>query len=68
MWLVVAAVLMSVVSVYYYLRVVVAMCFRERTEPASGRASPATAAVLVVLAGVVPPLGVLPGPVPALVQ
>jgi NADH-quinone oxidoreductase subunit N len=67
-WLVVAAVLMSVVSVYYYLRIVVAMYFRERTEPASGYASPATAAVLIVLAGVVLLLGVLPGPVLALVQ
>ena len=67
-WLVVAAVLLSVVSVYYYLRIVVAMYFRERPEPASGYASPATAAVLIVLVAVVLLLGVLPSPVLALVQ
>jgi NADH-quinone oxidoreductase subunit N len=66
-WLVVAAVLMSVVSVYYYLRIVVAMYFRERPEPASGYASPATGVVLVLLAAVVLLLGVLPGPLLALV-
>jgi NADH-quinone oxidoreductase subunit N len=66
-WLVVAAVLMSVVSVYYYLRIVVAMYFRERPEAASGYASPATAVVLVLLAAVVLLLGVLPGPLLALV-
>jgi NADH-quinone oxidoreductase subunit N len=67
-WLVVAAVLNSVVSVYYYLRIVVAMYFRERAEPARGYASPATAVVLVLLAAVVLLLGVLPSPVLALVQ
>jgi NADH-quinone oxidoreductase subunit N len=58
---------MSVVSVYYYLRIVVAMYFRERPEPASGYASPATGVVLVLLAAVVLLLGVLPGPLLALV-
>jgi NADH-quinone oxidoreductase subunit N len=67
-WLVVAAVLNSVVSVYYYLRIVVAMYFRDRPEPARGYASPATGVVLVVLAAVVLLLGVLPSPVLALVQ
>jgi NADH-quinone oxidoreductase subunit N len=67
-WLVVAAVLNSVVSVYYYLRIVVAMYFRERAEPARGYASPATAVVLVLLAAVVLLLGVLPSPLLALVQ
>jgi len=66
-WLVVAAVLMSVVSVYYYLRIVVAMYFRERPEPAAGYSSPATGVVLVLLAAVVLLLGVLPGPLLALV-
>jgi len=66
-WLVVAAVLMSVVSVYYYLRIVVAVYFRERPEPAAGYSSPATGVVLVLLAAVVLLLGVLPGPLLALV-
>jgi len=67
-WLVVAAVLNSVISVYYYLRIVVAMYFRDRPEPAQGYASPATGVVLVVLAAVVLLLGVLPSPLLALVQ
>jgi len=67
-WLVVAAVLNSLISVYYYLRIVVAMHFRERPEPARGYASPATAVVLVLLAVVVLLLGVLPSPLLALVQ
>jgi hypothetical protein len=41
--------------------------FRERPEPAAGYASPATGVVLVLLAALVLLLGVLPGPVLALV-
>jgi NADH-quinone oxidoreductase subunit N len=67
-WLVVTAVLMSVVSVYYYLRIVVAMYFRDRAEPAAGYPSLVTGIVLVLLAAVVLLLGVLPAPVMALVQ
>jgi NADH-quinone oxidoreductase subunit N len=67
-WLVVAAVLLSVVSVYYYLRIVVAMYFRERAEPASGYRSSAIAVVLVLLAAAVLLLGVLPSPVMNLVR
>ena len=67
-WLVVTAVLMSVVSVYYYLRIVVAMYFRDRAEPTAGYPSLVTGIVLVLLAAVVLLLGVLPAPVMALVQ
>jgi NADH-quinone oxidoreductase subunit N len=67
-WLVVAGVLNSVVSVYYYLRLVVAMYFRERAEPARGYVSSATAVVLILLAAVVLLMGVLPTPFLALVQ
>ena len=52
----------------YYLRIVVAMYFRDRPELARGYASPATGVALVVLAAVVVLLGVLPSPVLALVQ
>jgi len=67
-WLVVAAVLNSVVSVYYYLRVVVAMYFRDRPEEAAGYRSPATGVVLALLAALVLLLGVLPGPALALLR
>jgi len=62
-WLVVAAVLLSVVSVYYYLRIVVAMYFHERKDAPAGYASVPTGAVLVLLAAVVLMLGVMPAPV-----
>jgi NADH-quinone oxidoreductase subunit N len=65
-WLVVAAVLNSVVSVYYYLRIVVAMYFREGKLCDEGYASPATGVVLVVLAALVLMLGVAPSPLMAL--
>ena len=67
-WLGVAAVLNSVVSVYYYLRVVVAMYFRDRPEEAAGYRSPATGVVLALLAALVLLLGVLPGPALALLR
>jgi NADH-quinone oxidoreductase subunit N len=60
LWLVVAGVLNSVVSVYYYLRIVVAMYFREPTrdaKPISSRSMGAAigiCAVVVLLMGVVP--------------
>jgi len=69
LWLVIAGVLNSVVSVYYYLRIVVAMYFRDRPgEGFKSYPSLATGLVLVVLAAVVLMLGVWPAPVMALVQ
>lgn len=67
-WLVVAAVVNSVVSVYFYLRIVVAMYFRERAEEFRSYPSLATGVVLVLLAVLVIGLGVLPGPWIAVVQ
>jgi NADH-quinone oxidoreductase subunit N len=67
-WLVVAAVLNSVISVYYYLRIVIAMYFRERPEAATGYASPATGVVVAVLALLVLLLGIVPSPFLALAQ
>ena len=59
-WLVVAAVLNSVVSVYYYLRIVVAMYFRDRAgEDFESYPSLATGVVLMMLAATVLMLGVL---------
>ena len=68
MWLVVAAVLNSVVSVYYYLRIVVAMYFSDRAETTEGYPSLATGVVLVLLAVLVLGLGVVPAPVMTLVE
>ena len=61
-WLVVLAVLTSVVSVYYYLRIVVAMYFRDPVRPLTPTDAPATKVALLVTALAVVLLGVLPGP------
>jgi NADH-quinone oxidoreductase subunit N len=59
-WLVLVGVLNSIVSIYYYLRIVVAMYFRESTRPlaptdgASMRLGLLLTAVAVVLLGVFP--------------
>ncbi len=67
-WLVVAAVLNSVVSVYYYLRIVVAMYFRDRPEEFKSYPSLATGVILLFLAVLVIVLGVAPAPMMAIVQ
>jgi NADH-quinone oxidoreductase subunit N len=61
-------VLNSLVSVYYYLRVVTAMYFREGTQGGVAYSSWANAVVLVVLAALVLALGIMPAPFMTLVQ
>jgi len=62
--LVVVGVLNSAISVYYYLRLVVVMFFRERTTEWPAPHIPASLAVVLVIAVVgVILLGVAPGPV-----
>jgi NADH-quinone oxidoreductase subunit N len=60
-WLVVVGVINSVVSVYYYLRVVVAMYFRDPLRPLAPTDSAATHAALAITAIAVVLLGVFPG-------
>jgi NADH-quinone oxidoreductase subunit N len=62
-WLVVVGVLNSVVSVYYYLRVVVAMYFRDASRPLAPTDSPSTRAALLITAIAVVLLGLFPGTV-----
>jgi NADH-quinone oxidoreductase subunit N len=59
--LVVAGVLNSVISVYYYLRIVVAMYFRDPVRPTEPFASGSTRVALLISAAAVLALGVLPG-------
>ena len=67
--LAVVGVLMSVVSAYYYLRVVVAMYMRDPLgEDHWGRIAPGSAVALAVSVAVVLILGVYPAPVLALAQ
>lgn len=59
-WLVVAAVLNSVISVFYYLRIIMAMYFREPTREATTSESRAMAVAIGVCAVVVLVMGVIP--------
>jgi NADH-quinone oxidoreductase subunit N len=62
-WLAIAGVLMSVVSAYYYLRVVVAMYMRDPVgEDAWAPVAPASAFAITVCAGLALLLGVWPAP------
>jgi NADH-quinone oxidoreductase subunit N len=62
-WLVIAGVLNSVVSLYYYLRVVVAMYFRDPLRPHESFPSTTMQVALVITAIAVVALGVFPGAV-----
>jgi NADH-quinone oxidoreductase subunit N len=59
-WLVVIAVLNSVVSVYYYLRIVVAMYFRDPMRPLAPTDGPSMRAGLFLTAAAVVLLGIFP--------
>jgi len=61
-WLAIVGVLASLVSVYYYLRLVVVMYFTPQVQPISVSGSPLSYATLIVSAIVVLLLGVLPSP------
>jgi NADH-quinone oxidoreductase subunit N len=61
LWLVVVGVLSSVVSVYYYLRVVMAMYFREVSREPAPLKSAALAVTVLVCAMFVLEMGVFPG-------
>jgi NADH-quinone oxidoreductase subunit N len=62
-WLVIAGVLNSVVSIYYYLRVVVAMYFRDPLRAHEPFASASMRLALVITSIAVLLLGVVPGSV-----
>jgi NADH-quinone oxidoreductase subunit N len=62
-WLVIAGVLNSVVSLYYYLRIVVAMYFRDPLRPHDPFPSASMRVALVIAAIAVVALGVFPGAV-----
>jgi NADH-quinone oxidoreductase subunit N len=62
-WLVIVGVLNSVVSVFYYLRIVVAMYFRDPVRGHQPYAAPTMGVALVLAALLVLALGVFPGSV-----
>jgi NADH-quinone oxidoreductase subunit N len=60
-WLVVVGVLNSVISIYYYLRIVVAMYFRDALRPLAPTDSASTRVALLLTAVAVVFLGLFPG-------
>src|SRR5256886_15119298 len=60
-WLVIAGVLNSVVSIYYYLRIVVAMYFRDPVRPHEPFPSATMRVGLVIAVIAVLALGIFPG-------
>ena len=60
-WLVVVGVLNSVVSVYYYLRIIVAMYFKDAVRPLAPTEGAGMRAGLLITAIAVVLLGIFPG-------
>ena len=60
LWLVLVGVVNSAISIYYYLRIVTAMYFREATAPFGVTRSPGLVFVMALMPIVVLELGILP--------
>jgi NADH-quinone oxidoreductase subunit N len=61
LWLVIIGVVNSAISIYYYLRIVTAMYFREATEPFQPSRSGSLHFVMVLCPVVILAMGLLPG-------
>ncbi|MGE5182128.1 MAG: NADH-quinone oxidoreductase subunit N [Acidobacteriota bacterium] len=61
LWLVIIGVINSAISIYYYLRIVTAMYFREPSQPSSVLRSPGLAFVIALMPLVVLEMGIMPG-------
>jgi NADH-quinone oxidoreductase subunit N len=61
LWLVVIGVINSAISIYYYLRVVTSMYFREANEPFAPTRSVGLVFVMALCAALVLELGLMPG-------
>jgi NADH-quinone oxidoreductase subunit N len=60
LWLVIVGIVNSAISVYYYLRIVTAMYFRESSEPVPGSRSAALLFVITVCPLFILEMGILP--------
>ncbi|MDQ3367150.1 MAG: NADH-quinone oxidoreductase subunit N [Myxococcota bacterium] len=61
LWLVVVGVVNSAISIYYYLRIVTAMYFREPTQPFTPTRSPGLIFVIVICPLIILEMGIMPG-------
>jgi NADH-quinone oxidoreductase subunit N len=60
-WLVIVGVINSAISIYYYLRIVTAMYFREATAPFTVTRSPGLVFVIALMPILVLEMGIMPG-------
>ncbi|MBA3392447.1 MAG: NADH-quinone oxidoreductase subunit N [Deltaproteobacteria bacterium] len=61
LWLVVVGVVNSAISIYYYLRIVTAMYFREGTQPHTPTRSPGLIFVMIACPLLILEMGLMPG-------
>ena len=61
LWLVVVGVINSAISIYYYLRIVTAMYFREAPQPFAPTRSPGLLFVMVACPLLILEMGIMPG-------
>jgi NADH-quinone oxidoreductase subunit N len=61
LWLVVIGIVNSAISIYYYLRIVTAMYFREANQPFTPTRSPGLLFVIVACPIVIFEMGLMPG-------
>jgi NADH-quinone oxidoreductase subunit N len=61
LWLVLVGVVNSAISIYYYLRIVTAMYFRESTSPFTVTRSPGLVFVIALMPIIVLEMGIMPG-------
>jgi NADH-quinone oxidoreductase subunit N len=61
LWLVLVGVVNSAISIYYYLRIVTAMYFREATQPFQTTRSPGLFFVMALMPLIVLEMGIMPG-------
>ncbi|HWU86892.1 MAG TPA: NADH-quinone oxidoreductase subunit N [Kofleriaceae bacterium] len=61
LWLVVIGIINSAISIYYYLRIVTAMYFREANQPFTPTRSPGLVFVIAVCPIIILEMGLMPG-------
>jgi NADH-quinone oxidoreductase subunit N len=61
LWLVVVGIINSAISIYYYLRIVTAMYFREASQPFAPTRSPGLLFVIVICPLIILEMGIMPG-------
>jgi NADH-quinone oxidoreductase subunit N len=61
LWLVVVGVVNSAISIYYYLRIVTAMYFREASQPFAPTRSPGLIFVMIMCPLLILEMGIMPG-------